>query len=111
ASLITRDFGTFEEFKSQFTSVALKQFGSGWAWLILDNTGKLQVCSTANQDNPLMPNSALKGTPLLALDVWEHAYYLNYQYKRKKYIDAFFNSINWAKVTERFENASPPNTP
>ena len=111
ASLITRDFGTFEEFKSQFTTAALKQFGSGWAWLILDNTGKLQVGSTANQDNPLMPTATLKGTPLLALDVWEHAYYLNYQYKRKKYIDAFFNSINWAKVTERFENASTPNTP
>ncbi|MEY2692937.1 MAG: hypothetical protein RIT03_1328 [Bacteroidota bacterium] len=111
ASLITRDFGSFEGFKSQFTAAASKQFGSGWAWLILDNTGKLQVCSTANQDNPLMPIAPIKGKPLLALDIWEHAYYLNYQYKRKKYIDAFFNIINWAKVTERFENASTPNTP
>lgn len=111
ASLITRDFGSFEGFKSQFTAAASKQFGSGWAWLILDNTGKLQVCSTANQDNPLMPIAAIKGKPLLALDIWEHAYYLNYQYKRKKYIDAFFNIINWAKVSERFENASTPNTP
>lgn len=111
ASLITRDFGSIEGFKSQFTAAASKQFGSGWVWLILDASGKLQVCSTPNQDNPLMPVAAVKGKPLLALDVWEHAYYLNYQYKRKKYIDAFFNIINWGKVSERFENATTQKTP
>jgi Fe-Mn family superoxide dismutase len=110
ASLITRDFGSFEGFKSQFTAAASKQFGSGWAWLIIDASGKLQVCSTPNQDNPLMPIAIVKGKPLLALDVWEHAYYLNYQYKRKKYIDAFFNIINWEKVSERFENSTSQKT-
>jgi len=104
ATAIARDFGSFANFKSQFEDTASKQFGSGWAWLITDKTGKLQLTSTSNQDNPLMPNAVIKGTPILALDVWEHAYYLNYQYKRKKYIDAFFNVINWKKVGERYED-------
>ena len=102
---IKRDFGSFENFKIQFEDAATKQFGSGWAWLVTDKAGKLQVTNTANQDNPLMPNATIKGIPILALDVWEHAYYLNYQYKRKRYIDAFFNAINWKKVTEKYEDA------
>ena len=105
ATAITRDFGSFEVFKTQFEDAATKQFGSGWAWLVTDKAGKLQITSTQNQDNPLMPNATIKGTPILALDVWEHAYYLNYQYKRKKYIDAFFNVINWAKGNEKYEEA------
>jgi Fe-Mn family superoxide dismutase len=105
ASVITNDFGSFEEFKSQFSDAAEKQFGSGWAWLVLDKTGKLQVTSTPNQDNPLMPKQTVQGIPLLNLDVWEHAYYLDYQYKRKRYIENFFKIINWKKVSERYEEA------
>jgi Fe-Mn family superoxide dismutase len=105
ATAIKRDFGTFDNFKIQFENTATKQFGSGWAWLITDKAGKLQITSTSNQDNPLMPNAVIKGTPILALDVWEHAYYLNYQYKRKKYIDAFFKVINWKKVGEKYDEA------
>lgn len=105
AAAINRDFGSFENFKVQFAEAAEKQFGSGWAWLVTDKAGKLQVTSTQNQDNPLMPNATIKGTPILALDVWEHAYYLNYQYRRKKYIDSFFKVINWKKVGERYEEA------
>lgn len=103
AAAITKDFGSFENFKSQFKNAATKQFGSGWAWLIVDKTGKLQVTSTPNQDNPLMPNVLIPGTPILALDVWEHAYYLDYQYKRKNYIDAFFNIINWSVVEKKYK--------
>ena len=105
ATTINRDFGSFEVFKNQFADAAEKQFGSGWAWLIVDKTGKLVVTSTPNQDNPLMPKQIITGTPILCLDVWEHAYYLDYQYKRKKYIEAFFKVINWKKVSERFEEA------
>jgi Fe-Mn family superoxide dismutase len=105
SAVIIKDFGSFENFKTQFTDTAEKQFGSGWAWLILDKTGKLQVIGTPNQDNPLMPKQAVAGTPLLNLDVWEHAYYLDYQYKRKRYIDNFFKVINWKKVSERYEEA------
>lgn len=106
ATVITRDFGSFDVFKNQFTDAAEKQFGSGWAWLVVDKAGKLSVTSTPNQDNPLMPNQTVKGTPILCLDVWEHAYYLDYQYKRKKYIEAFFKVINWKKVTERYLEAT-----
>lgn len=105
ASAIDKDFGSFDNFKIQFEDAATKQFGSGWAWLIVDKKGKLQVTSTPNQDNPLMPRAVVAGTPILAIDVWEHAYYLNYQNKRKKYIEAFFNVINWKKVGEKYEEA------
>ena len=105
ATLITRDFGSFELFKTEFYDAADKQFGSGWVWLVVDKTGKLQVTSTPNQDNPLMPKQTVSGIPLLNLDVWEHAYYLNYQYKRKRYIENFFKIINWKKVSVRYEEA------
>ena len=105
ALAIKRDFGSFENFKTAFENAAARQFGSGWAWLVSDKVGKLQVTSTSNQDNPLMPQAEIKGMPILALDVWEHAYYLNYQYKRQRYIDAFFNVIDWKKVGERYEDA------
>lgn len=106
ATIINRDFGSFEVFKNQFSDAAEKQFGSGWAWLVIDKSGKLVVTSTPNQDNPLMPKQTISGTPILCLDVWEHAYYLDYQYKRKKYIENFFKIINWKKVSERYEEAT-----
>ena len=93
ADAINKDFGSFDEFKSKFSAAAATRFGSGWAWLCVDSDGGLEVCSTANQDNPLMPGECGK-TPILCLDVWEHAYYLNYQNRRPDYIDAFFNIIN-----------------
>lgn len=105
AEAITRDFGSFENFKTLFKEEATKQFGSGWTWLIVDRSGKLQVTNTQNQDNPLMRNALMPGTPILALDDWEHAYYLDYQYKRKNYIDAFFNIINWKQVGENYDEA------
>lgn len=95
-------FGSFEEFKNQFSKAAATQFGSGWAWLCVHKGGKLEVCATANQDNPLMPTIGCGGTPILGLDVWEHAYYLNYQNRRPDYIEAFFNIINWKKVEELY---------
>ena len=101
AAAIDRDFGSFEEFKSNFSSAAGTRFGSGWAWLCVDSDGGLEVCSTANQDNPLMPGECGK-TPILCLDVWEHAYYLNYQNRRPDYIDAFFNVINWEVVAKKY---------
>ena len=104
AAAIDRDFGSFEEFKSNFSSAAGTRFGSGWAWLCVDLNGGLEVCSTANQDNPLMPGECGK-TPILGLDVWEHAYYLNYQNRRPDYVAAFFNVINWAKVSENYNSA------
>ena len=101
ADAINKDFGSFDEFKSKFSAAAATRFGSGWAWLCVDSTGGLEVCSTANQDNPLMPGECGK-TPILCLDVWEHAYYLNYQNRRPDYIDAFFNVINWEVVAKMY---------
>lgn len=105
AEALTRDFGSVDTFKKEFDAAAAGRFGSGWAWLVLSG-GKLSVGSTANQDNPLMDVSELKGTPLLGLDVWEHAYYLKYQNRRPEYIAAFWNVVNWAKVAERLAAAS-----
>lgn len=105
AQAINKEFGTYENFKTQFKTVASQQFGSGWAWLLLDQTGHLKITSTSNHDNPLLPKSAVAGTPLLALDLWEHAYFLNYQNKKKNYIDSFFLLINWEKINERYEAA------
>ena len=105
AVAIDTDFGSFENFERQFKNEANKQIGSGWTWLVLDKSGKLQITSTANHDNPLMSNAVIKGKPLLAIDLWEHAYYLNYQYKKRNYIEAFFKKINWKKVGERYEEA------
>jgi superoxide dismutase, Fe-Mn family len=105
ATAISQKFGSFENFTSVFKDEATKQFGSGWVWLIVDRSGNLQVTSTANQDNPMMRNAAVPGKPILALDLWEHAYYLDYQYKRKNYVDAFFTVINWKKVAENYEEA------
>ena len=104
AEAIKRDFGSFENFKKAFSDAGAKRFGSGWAWLVVKD-GKLQVVSTANQDCPLMPNLEVSGTPILAMDVWEHAYYLKYQNKRGDYIANFFNVINWNKVAELYQSA------
>ena len=103
AQAIVKDFGSFEDFKSAFSNAAATQFGSGWAWLCVQPGGKLEVCATPNQDNPLMPKVGCGGTPILGIDVWEHAYYLNYQNRRPDYITAFFNVINWDEVAKRFE--------
>lgn len=105
ASAIDRDFGSFESFKDQFANAAATRFGSGWAWLCVVDGGKLEVCSSANQDNPLMPGVGCGGTPILGLDVWEHAYYLKYQNRRPDYITAFFNVINWDEVNRRYSEA------
>ena len=101
---IEKSFGTFNEFKSQFSSAAASRFGSGWAWLCVKDGG-LEVCSSANQDNPLMPMIGCGGTPILGIDVWEHAYYLNYQNRRPDYISAFFEVINWGLVSKKFDQA------
>ena len=103
ADAINAAFGSFEDFKTAFSNAGATQFGSGWAWLCMESGGKVSVCSTANQDNPLMPVTDCGGTPILGLDVWEHAYYLNYQNRRPDYINAFFNVINWDAVSERYE--------
>ena len=95
-------YGSFEDFKTAFSKAAATQFGSGWAWLCVHEGGKVEVCSTPNQDNPLMPGVTCGGTPILGLDVWEHAYYLNYQNRRPDYIEAFFSVINWNEVEKRF---------
>ncbi len=104
AEAINTSFGSFGGFKDAFAKAAATRFGSGWAWLCVHPGGKLEVCSSANQDNPLMPGIGCGGTPILGLDVWEHAYYLNYQNRRPDYIQAFFNVIHWDKVAERFAN-------
>ena len=101
---INSAFGSFDGFKDEFAKAAATRFGSGWAWLCVHPGGKLEVCSTPNQDNPLMPNTDCDGTPILGLDVWEHAYYLNYQNRRPDYIQAFFNVINWEEVTNRYNS-------
>lgn len=105
AEAITKQFGSFEEFKTQFNQAAATRFGSGWAWLCVKDDKTLCVCSTANQDNPLMDVSECKGTPILGLDVWEHAYYLNYQNRRPDYINAFWNVVNWDEVAKRYAAA------
>ena len=102
AEAIDAAFGSFEAFKDKFRSAAGTQFGSGWAWLCVHEGGKVEVCSTPNQDNPLMPEVGCGGTPILGIDVWEHAYYLKYQNQRPAYIDAFFNVINWKEVSSRY---------
>ncbi len=102
ATAITAAFGSFDEFKTKFAAAATTRFGSGWAWLIKDASGKLAITSTPNQDNPLMDVAEVKGTPLLGLDVWEHAYYLHYQNRRPDYIAAFWNVVNWSEVAKRF---------
>jgi len=105
ASAIDAAYGSFEAFKEEFSKAAAGQFGSGWAWLCVHSGGKVEVCSTPNQDNPLMPEVGCGGAPILGLDVWEHAYYLNYQNKRPEYIDAFFNVIDWKEVSSRYAKA------
>ena len=102
SNAIEAAFGSFETFKDAFSKAAATQFGSGWAWLCVHSDGKLEVCSTANQDNPLMKSVGCGGTPILGLDVWEHAYYLNYQNRRPDYIEAFFNVVNWTEVSKRY---------
>ena len=101
ADAIDAAFGDFDEFKARFSKAGATQFGSGWAWLCVKD-GKLEVCGTPNQDNPLMPGVGCGGTPILGMDVWEHAYYLNYQNRRPDYIEAFFNVINWTEVARLF---------
>jgi Fe-Mn family superoxide dismutase len=105
AEAINGAFGSFDEFKKQFSAAGATRFGSGWAWLSVSG-GKLVVSSTPNQDNPLMDIADVKGTPILGMDVWEHAYYLNYQNRRPDYIAAFFNVINWNEVAKRFASAN-----
>ena len=109
AEKINEKFGRFEEFKTEFSKAAATRFGSGWAWLVVNKKGELKVTSTANQDNPLMPGATpcecSEGTPILGIDVWEHAYYLHYQNRRPEYITAFFNVIDWNAVAKRYEDA------
>ena len=102
ADAIDSAFGSFEGFKNAFAKAAATRFGSGWAWLCVHKGGKVEVCSTANQDNPLMPGIGCGGFPVLGIDVWEHAYYLNYQNRRPDYIQAFFNVVDWNKVSELY---------
>jgi Fe-Mn family superoxide dismutase len=102
ADAIDVAFGSFNEFKAQFAKAGATRFGSGWAWLCVNEGGKVEVCSTPNQDNPLMPDTGCGGFPILGMDVWEHAYYLNYQNRRPDYIEAFFNVINWTEVARLY---------
>ncbi len=102
ADAINSAFGSFEGFMEKFSAAAGTRFGSGWAWLCVNKEGALEICSTPNQDNPLMPGVGCEGTPILGLDVWEHAYYLNYQNRRPDYVKAFFSVINWDKVADNY---------
>ncbi len=102
ANGINQEWGSFEVFKEKFSASAMGRFGSGWAWLTVQKGGKLEIVSTPNQDNPLMPNTAGGGFPVLGLDVWEHAYYLLYQNRRAEYVNAFFQIINWKEVNNRY---------
>ncbi len=102
AEAINAAFGTFDEMKTKFNAAGTTRFGSGWAWLIKNSAGKLEICSTPNQDNPLMDVTEVKGSPILALDVWEHAYYLHYQNRRPDYIAAFWNAVNWDEAAKLF---------
>ncbi|MGV8877899.1 MAG: superoxide dismutase [Sphingobacteriaceae bacterium] len=105
AQALKEIFGSFSEFKTKFSEAGATRFGSGWAWLIVDENKKLQVVSSPNQDNPMMDVAEIKGVPILGMDVWEHAYYLKYQNKRPDYIAAFWNVVNWNAVAERYKNA------
>ncbi len=105
AAAINEKFGSFDDFKDAFSRAGATQFGSGWAWLLVDKSGKLAVTNTPNQDNPVMDVTNVQGTPILGMDVWEHAYYLNYQNRRADYIAAFFNVVNWQEVARRFAAA------
>ena len=105
ADAINAEFGSFDTFKEKFAAAGVSRFGSGWAWLCVDANKKLCVCSTPNQDNPLMDVADCKGTPILGLDVWEHAYYLHYQNRRPDFIAAFWNVVNWAEVSRRYDEA------
>ena len=104
AAAINSTFGSFEEFKPKFEEAGAKRFGSGWAWLYIDTNNKLSIGSTPNQDNPLMDVSDIKGTPVLGIDVWEHAYYLHYQNKRADYLKAWWNLVNWDEINANFSN-------
>ena len=105
AEAINKEFTTFDTFKEKLATAATTRFGSGWAWLCVKEDGKLAVCSTPNQDNPLMDVSDCKGKPILGIDVWEHAYYLKYQYRRPDYIAAFWNVVNWDAVNNNYKKA------
>lgn len=111
AEAVAKRFGSFEKMTESLKNAALKQFGSGWAWLVVTPAGQLEICATANQDNPLMPQMPVKGTPIAGIDVWEHAYYLGYQYRRGKYVDAVFNVLDWKKIGEKYEAALPKQHP
>jgi len=102
---INTAFGSFDKFREEFNNAAANRFGSGWAWLCVNRKGKLEVCSTANQDNPLMKGVSCEGTPIMGLDVWEHAYYLKYQNRRPDYINAFWNVVDWAAVEKNYNKA------
>ena len=102
---INAAFGSKDQFEEKFAAAAGSRFGSGWAWLCVHDGGKVEICSTPNQDNPLMPNTGCGGTPILGIDVWEHAYYLNYQNRRPDYVQAFMNVINWNEVERRYDAA------
>ena len=103
ADAINEAFGSFDDFQAAFSKAAGTRFGSGWAWLCVHAGGRVEVCSSPNQDNPLMPGVGCGGTPILGLDVWEHAYYLNYQNRRPDYVNAFWNVVNWNEVSQRYE--------